>query len=107
MNSKFVLSILAGSMLALTGCGSSPRKLIVGRWEAEQSGVKISAEFKQDGKATLVMFGQPLQGTYKLNGSDQLEWNVNGRTTKGKIKVTGKSLEVTNDEGATIVYKRA
>ena len=53
------------------------------------------------------MFGQPLQGTYKLNGSDQLEWNVNGRTTKGKIKVTGKSLEVTNDEGATIVYKRA
>jgi len=106
MNAKFVFMTLAGIALALAGCGSSPQKLIVGKWEAGQTGIKITAEFNKDGKATLVMFGQPLQGTYKLNGGDELEWTVNGKTTKGKVKVTGNSLEVTNDGGVTIVYKR-
>ena len=106
MNAKFVFINLAVIALALSGCGSSPQKLIVGKWESGQTGIKITAEFNKDGKATLVMFGQPLQGTYKLNGGDQLEWTLNGKTTKAKVKVTGNSLEVTNDEGMTIVYKR-
>ena len=50
------------------------------------------------------MFGQTLQGTYKLKG-DELEWTVNGKTTKSKVKVTATELEVTS-EGITVIYKR-
>ncbi len=107
MNAKSVFMTLAAIALALSGCGSSPQKLIVGNWVAEQSGLKITAAFNKDGKATLVMFGQPIQGTYKLNAGDELEWTVNGKTTKGKVKVTGNKLEVTNDGGVTVIYKRA
>src|SRR5262245_865608 len=99
MNAKLVFITLAGINVALAGCGSSPQKLIVGKWESGQAGIKITAEFNKDGKASLVMFGQPLQGTYKLNGGDELEWTLNGKTTKGRVRVSGNSLEVTNDEG--------
>jgi len=51
------------------------------------------------------MFGQMLQGTYKVEG-DELEWTLNGKTTKNKVKVTATEPEVTAGGGSTIIYKR-
>ena len=55
--------------------------------EAGQGGIKVTAEFAKDRTAKLTMFGQMLQGKYKLEG-DELEWTCNGETTKNRVKVT-------------------
>jgi hypothetical protein len=70
------------------------------------SAFKVTAEFNRDGTARITMFDQTLQGTYKLNTENELEWTLNGRTTKSKVKVTATELEVTDDANRTIKYKR-
>ncbi len=102
---KLVIVAVACVAVFVSGCGSNPQNLILGKWEAGESGFKITAEFTKDGKAKLTMFGRPVQGTYKLSGGDELEWTVNGQTTKFKVKVTATELEVTS-EGKTITYKK-
>jgi hypothetical protein len=66
----------------------------------------MTAEFSRDGTAKMTMFGQTLQGTYKLNPENELEWTMNGITTKSKVNVTATELEVTDDANRTIKYKR-
>lgn len=91
--------------LGLSACGRpGPQDLIVGKWKTGQGGIKVTAEFAKNGTAKLTMFGQTLQGTYKLEG-DVLEWTLNGKTTKCKVKVTATELEVTS-EGTTVIYQR-
>src|SRR5262245_53664866 len=96
---------IAACLILLLACGSSPQSLIVGKWEVE-SGVKLTAEFNRDGTARLTMFGQTLEGTYKLDAENQLTWTVNGRTTTMKINVTATELEVTDGQNRTVKYKR-
>jgi hypothetical protein len=113
--------VLTCLLLVLSACGSGPQSLIVGKWEVASASVdgaevpsataagkaiKMSAEFRKDGTARMTMFGQTLQGTYKLNGEDELEWTMGGITTKGKVNVTATELEVTDDANRTITYKR-
>jgi hypothetical protein len=105
MKTKLAFVALACVALLVVGCGSSPQNLIVGKWEAGEAGVKLTAEFTKDGKAKLTLFGRPVQGTYKLNGDDELEWTVNGATSKFKVKVTPTELYFTS-EGNTITYRR-
>jgi hypothetical protein len=52
------------------------------------------------------MMGQTLQGNYKINGGNELEWTTSGITTKSKLNVTATELEVTDDANRTIKYKR-
>jgi hypothetical protein len=120
MNAKLSIVVLACVALFLSACGSSPQSLIVGKWEvasAKAGGVdsgygevgraiKMTAEFRRDGTAKITMFGQTLQGTYKLNGENELEWTMSGITTKSKVKVTATELELTDDANRTITYKR-
>jgi hypothetical protein len=103
MNPK--LSIVAACVALIVTACASPQSLIVGKWEVE-SALKMTAEFSRDGTAKITIFGQTVQGRYKLNGDNELEWNLNGRTTKGKVKVTATELELTDDENRTIKYKR-
>ena len=105
MRMILVLLGLAGVVLSLSACHSGPQELIVGKWKAGQGGIKVTAEFARDGTAKLTMFGQMLQGTYKLEG-DELEWTLNGKTTKNKVKVTATELEVIAGGGSTIIYQR-
>ena len=104
MQTKFPFAVLACVALSLSGCGSSPQSLIVGKWEAGESGFKIRAEFSKDGTAKLTMLGDTLQGTYKLSG-DELEWTMNGKTMKSKVRLTTTEMELTS-EGKTIKYKK-
>ncbi len=100
-----IIMVFCYVALGLSACGRSrPQDLIVGKWKTGQGGIKVTDEFAKDGTAKLTMFGQTLQGTYKLEG-DELEWTLNGKTTKSKVTVTGTELEVTSD-GTTIIYKR-
>lgn len=105
MKTKLGIVILAGVTLGVCGCGSNPKDLIIGKWQAGEGGVKVTAEFTKDAKANLVMFGKTVHGTYHLNGDNELEWALNGTTTKSKVKVTKTELEVTKD-GATVKYRR-
>jgi hypothetical protein len=121
MNSKLSVALLACMVLLVCGCGSSPQNLILGKWEisgarvggvddanagAAGKAIKMSLEFKKDGTAQITMMGQTLQGTYKINGENELEWTMGGITTTGKLNVTGTELEVTDAENRTIKYRR-
>ena len=105
-----IMRLWIGALTAVTclallnACAPTPQNLIVGKWEAE-SAMKVTAEFRKDGTAQLTMFGQTLQGTYKLN-DHELEWTVNGRSTKSKVNVTATELELTDNSNQTIKYKR-
>jgi uncharacterized protein (TIGR03066 family) len=105
MKTKIAFVALACFALCVSACSSSPQDRIVGKWEAGQAGVKLTAEFAKDGKAMITIFGKTLQGTYKVNDGGELEWTVNGTTTKCKMKVTATELELTS-EGKTITYKK-
>ena len=105
MNAKLTIVVAAYVALFVSACGSSPQTLILGKWEVE-SAIKMTAEFSKDGTAQLTMFGQTLQGTYKLNNENELEWTVNGMTTKSKVNVTATELEVTDDANRTVKYRR-
>jgi uncharacterized protein (TIGR03066 family) len=104
MKTKLGIVVVACVALFVSGCGSSAENLIVGKWEAGESGLKLTVELAKDGKAKITMFGQTLQGTYRLNG-DELEWTLNGKTTKSNVKVTRTEMELTSD-GKTIKYKK-
>ncbi len=106
MKTNLAIVALFCVVLTLSGCGApSPQDLIVGKWKAGQGGVKVEAEFARDGTAKLTMFEQTLRGTYNLNG-DELEWTLNGKTTKHKVKVSATELEVTGDNKTVVSYKR-
>jgi hypothetical protein len=105
MNAKFKIMLVAGAAILLAACSSGSQSLILGKWQAE-SAVKLTAEFNKDGTASITMFGQTLRGTYKLNGEDELEWTMGGKTTKAKIKVTETDLELTDASNRTIIYRR-
>lgn len=120
MNAKLSVLIAACVALFLSACGSGPRSLILGKWEVASarvggadvatpdvvSAIKMTAEFSGDGTAKITMFGRTLQGTYKLNAANELEWTMNGQTTKGKVNVTATELEITDEANRTIKYKR-
>jgi len=112
------LSIVLAVCVALfaSACGSGPQSLILGKWEvagakvggtevANAGAIKMAAEFNGDGTAKITMFGQTLQGTYKLD-ANELEWTLNGITTKSKVNVTATQLEITDAANRTITYKR-
>ena len=118
---KLSIVLVANLTLFVSGCGSRPQSLILGRWEvasaqvggtdvksAAEAGraIKMTAEFSRDGTAKITMFGQTLQGTYKLDAGNELEWTMNGITTKSKVNVTATELEVTDDANRTIKYRR-
>lgn len=104
---KVKLCVVVLAFLALLfACGSSVQSLILGKWEVENAPTKMTAEFRSDGTATVTMLGQSVQGTYKLNGEDELEWSMNGMTTKAKVKVSPTELELTDNSNRTIKYKR-
>jgi hypothetical protein len=105
MRTKLGIAVVACVALFMSACSSSAENLIVGKWEAGEGGVKITAEFTKDSKAKITMFGQTLQGTYKMNGDGDLEWTMNGTTTTSKVKVTRTELELTKD-GMTVKYKK-
>ena len=67
----------------------------------------MTAEFSRDGTAKITMFGQTVQGTYKLDDANDLVWTMNGITTKAKLKVTATELELTDDSNRTIRYKES
>ena len=121
MISKLSIMLVTCAALFVSACGSGPQSLIVGKWEmagaqvggvdaegaaAAGKAIKMSAEFNRDGTAKITMMGQTLQGAYKINGENELEWTMSGITTKSKLNVTATELEVTDDANRTIKYKR-
>jgi hypothetical protein len=105
MNAKLNIVVAVCMVLFISACGSSPQSLILGKWEVE-SAIKMTVEFSRDGTAKITMLGQTLQGRYKLNPENELEWTLNGITSKSKANVTATELELTDAANRTIKYKR-
>src|ERR1700730_18587525 len=121
MNTKLSIVTVACVALLVSACSSSSQSLILGKWEvagAQVGGVdnesaaaagraiKMSAEFNRDGTAKITMMGPTLQGAYKINGENELEWTMSGISTKSKLNITATELEVTDESNRTIKYKR-
>jgi hypothetical protein len=129
VNAKMNIGLVACVALFVSACGSSgqnlilanPQDLILGKWEAAGAqvggvddesaaaaarAIKMSAEFNRDGTAKITMTGQTLQGTYKINGDNELEWTMSGITMKSRLHVTATELELTDNANRTIKYKR-
>jgi hypothetical protein len=106
MNAKLIIVVAACVIMFVSACTPSPRSMILGKWEVEGAAIKMTAEFNRDGTAKLTMFGQTLQGRYKVNAENELEWTLNGRTTKSKLNVDASEMELTDDANRTIKYKR-
>jgi hypothetical protein len=102
---RWLIVVATSVALFASSCVSSPQNLITGKWEAENA-LKVTAEFSRDGTAKLSMFGHTLHGTYRLNAENELEWTLNGKTTKSKVNVTPTELELTDDANQTIKYRR-
>jgi len=69
------LAVAICAALFLSACGTGQQTLILGRWEVENSPMKMTAEFNGDGTAKLAMLGQTVQGRYKLEGGE-LVWST-------------------------------
>jgi hypothetical protein len=106
MNSKLTIVLIVCIALFVSACGTPTQNLILGKWEVEGAPLKMTAEFNRDGTAKITMFGQTLQGTYKVSLDNELVWTMNGITTKGKVSVNATELELTDDQNRTIKYKR-
>ena len=106
LNLKLRILVAVSVAVVVSSCGTTPQSLILGKWDAE-SAVKLTAQFSRDGTARITIFGQTLQGTYKLNPGNELEWTLNGRTTRAKVHVTADELELTDDANQTIKYRRS
>ena len=106
MNWKLSFVTAACVAFFISACGYGSHSLILGKWEVENAPTKMTAEFDRDGTAKITILGQTLNGTYKLNADDELEWSMNGMHTKAKINVTPTELDLTDSENRTIKYKR-
>ncbi len=104
MKTKLSVLLVICAALFESACATSPQNLILGKWQAEST-VKMTAEFNRDGTAKLTIFGQTVQGNYKLE-DNELVWTLNGRTTKGNVNVTATQLQLTDDQNRTIQYRR-
>jgi hypothetical protein len=78
MNVKLSMVLVACIALFVSAYGSSPQRLILGKWQVASAqvggaeagcaaevgrAIKMTAEFSRDGTAKLTMLGQTLQGT--------------------------------------------
>jgi hypothetical protein len=106
MNAKLSIALVACVALLVSACGTGPQNLILGKWEVENAPLKMTAEFNRDGTAQVTMLGQTVQGKYKLDAGNELEWTMNGISTRAKAVVTADELELTTAENQTIKYKR-
>jgi uncharacterized protein (TIGR03066 family) len=98
-----VVGLYATSALA----ADKASDLIVGKWEPKDTKQKGTVEFTKDGKVNLKIedpAGKVVEitGTYKFNGDDKVEVELNfmGEKMKEELKVT-----VTKDELTTVDSK--
>jgi hypothetical protein len=105
MKTKLGSLLAACALLFVSACGSGPKDLIVGKWEAGDGPVKLTAEFRKDSTGKLTIMGKTVQGNYRVVGDDVLEWTLGGTTTRSKLRVTASELELTKD-GQTIKYRK-
>ena len=114
---QFVVAAFAfGLLVNVSGCGSSPKDMIIGKWEGSQKGlddkdVAMTVEFMKDGKMKTSTGPLSIEGTYKFTDNDTIEMTMEflgqKKTLKGKVKVTKDELEVPDEGDKTLKLKRA
>jgi hypothetical protein len=116
MKQFVVVTFALGLLVTVSGCGSSPKDMIIGKWETTQKQgdveVKITVEFTKDEVKMSAMGLDFPPGKYKWVDNDNIEVTMKGpdgkeKTEKSKVKVTKDELEMPDPEGKVTKFKRA
>lgn len=103
-----ILSLIM--VLLLVSCATTASTLkqsdLIGKWTQEDTtiveGLPLnSIEFFEDGK---VIIADLYNGTYKLLDNGELEVSVEGEVYQDPIKISGKTLTITQDDGDSKSY---
>ncbi len=118
-----VATVAVASVALLGGCASkSDDASFVGDWKLvameseneedsvsaedlalmEEMGLSISLEVKEDGKASMTMFDEPMEGTWKADGKN-LTFTFEGESLPGTLE--GDELSFTQDD-MRMVFKK-
>lgn len=95
--------------LLLVGCAAKPQDLIVGKWETADALGKVQmAEFNKDGTASMPIpiIGLRADGKYKFVDDQNIVMEFGAHNVKAKVAVTKETLTLTEEKGATRIYKR-
>jgi hypothetical protein len=113
---KLLSVLVLGIVLASPATAQEAKKLIVGKWEStlKSSGnadIKLTAEFKPDGKLIFEVKDIKVTGTYSFDKDQkklETETTFEGQTKKltQDVSVTKETLELKAD-GQAFVFKRA
>lgn len=103
-----ILSLIM--VLLLVSCASTASTIkesdLIGKWTQEEATTieglpKDSIEFFEDGK---VVIANVYNGTYKLLDNGVLQVNVTGTVYEGPIKISGKTLTISKEDGVSKNY---
>lgn len=96
-------------ILMLVSCSSAIKQSdLIGKWTEDDSKIVVglpvkSIEFFADGK---VMIGDQYPGTFKLMENGELQVTVQGEVYQDPIKINGKTLTITQDDGDSKNYTK-
>ena len=95
-------------MASAVTAADKPQDLIVGKWEAEQNGQKITAEFKKDGTVKLTHGDQMRDGKYKFTDDKTMEVEIaEMEKVVLKTSVSKDELSTTNEKNNRVLkFKR-
>ena len=92
--------VLAAMCLVSCGGGDS----IVGKWEVEQDGVKMTFEFTED-ELTVSAMGMEMDPVEYTAEDGKISFEMMGDKVKGDYSVDGDELSITSD-GEELVFTR-
>jgi len=107
--------VIAGLVLAATGCGGGLKKQLLGKWEVTSGAANMPAgvavEFKKDGTAQIAMGPVSIEAKYEWTGKDTVEMSMEmmgqKETETMKVGIAGKTLTMTDSKGEATKFKRA
>ena len=99
-----VVLLIIGFMLS--GCSSAPRNQLIGKWEGLSGpGVADRMEFFKDGTLSIVQYGMPLGGEYKLVDKEHVKIIFSGSYVF-RFSVSGDVLTLIEENGDIYKYRK-
>ena len=120
MNARPLLLVAVAAATLATACGGEdeqdpqppppdPHEQVIGDWHSEARGDEL--QLQAGGKAHARIAGSELSGHYRWVADDELELELSapsGLETKAvrSVEVSEARLELTSEQGRTVVYAR-
>lgn len=117
-STPIIIAVVAVVLLAIICIGvyvknSSPRHVILGKWQTTSDGETLKFEFKTDNTLIMTMDGESIIGSYEFSSDNknvtlyESKTKSNGESQKAQIKIVDKNtVKLTDKSGETIVLDR-